>query len=319
MDYSRSTVLIWGGAGFIGSHLCEALLRLGARIICADNLSTGSEDNIRHLQSDARFRFIRSDICDELSFPERIDVAFNLASPASMSAIRQDPLACIAGNVLGTMKFLHMVERHGARAVLASTSEVYGDPEVTPQPETYRGCVNTIGPRSCYDESKRLLETVSYEFHRRGVDVRLARIFNTYGPRLPKNDARVVPRFLRNAFANRPLRIYGDGSVTRSFCYVDDQVDGLIALSRAETNELLVCNIGTDEEVTMLDLAKRIRLITGTDSEIIFDKAREDDPTHRKPNLTFTLSQLDWRPRITLDEGLAKAAEYYKSFRDIEI
>jgi len=298
------TALVTGGAGFLGSHLCDRLIEDGRRVICVDNLETGSLQNVEHLRGD-RFLFINHDITSHLSVDEPIDVVYHLASPASPIDYLRLPLQTLKVGSHGTHNALGLAKWKRARFLLASTSEVYGDPLIHPQPETYWGNVNPIGPRGVYDEAKRYAEALTMAYHRQqGVDTCIVRIFNTYGPRMRPHDGRAIPTFIRQALANEPLTVFGDGSQTRSFCYVDDLINGLIAL--AESGEHLPVNIGNPAEYTLLELARKVLEATGGTSEIVFEALPVDDPKVRQPDITRARQLLGWEPQVSLEEGLRR-------------
>jgi dTDP-glucose 4,6-dehydratase len=298
------TALVTGGAGFLGSHLCDRLIEDGYRVICVDNLETGSLQNVEHLRGD-HFLFINHDITAHLAVDEPIDVLYHLASPASPIDYLRLPLQTLKVGSHGTHNALGLAKWKRARFLLASTSEVYGDPLVHPQPETYWGNVNPIGPRGVYDEAKRYAEALTMAYHRQqGVDTCIVRIFNTYGPRMRPHDGRAIPTFLRQALANEPLTVFGDGSQTRSFCYVDDLVTGLMLL--ANSNEHLPVNIGNPAEYTLLELARRVLEATGATSEIVFEALPVDDPKVRQPDITRARQLLGWEPQVSLEEGLRR-------------
>jgi dTDP-glucose 4,6-dehydratase len=298
------TALVTGGAGFLGSHLCDRLIEDGHRVICVDNLETGSLQNVEHLRGD-RFLFINHDITAHLAVDEPIDVVYHLASPASPIDYLRLPLQTLKVGSHGTHNALGLAKWKRARFLLASTSEVYGDPLIHPQPETYWGNVNPIGPRGVYDEAKRYAEALTMAYHRQqGVDTCIVRIFNTYGPRMRPHDGRAIPTFLRQALANEPLTVFGDGSQTRSFCYVDDLINGLIAL--AASGEHLPVNIGNPAEYTLLELARKVLEATGATSEIVFEALPVDDPKVRQPDITRARQLLGWEPQVSLEEGLRR-------------
>ncbi|HEY8406956.1 MAG TPA: UDP-glucuronic acid decarboxylase family protein [Gaiellaceae bacterium] len=298
------TALVTGGAGFLGSHLCDRLIEDGHRVICVDNLETGSLQNVEHLRGD-RFLFINHDITSHISVDEPIDVVYHLASPASPIDYLRLPLQTLKVGSHGTHNALGLAKWKRARFLLASTSEVYGDPLIHPQPETYWGNVNPIGPRGVYDEAKRYAEALTMAYHRQqGVDTCIVRIFNTYGPRMRPHDGRAIPTFLRQALANEPLTVFGDGSQTRSFCYVDDLISGLIAL--AASGEHLPVNIGNPAEYTLLELARKVLEATGATSEIVFEALPVDDPKVRQPDITRARQLLGWEPQVSLEEGLRR-------------
>jgi dTDP-glucose 4,6-dehydratase len=298
------TALVTGGAGFLGSHLCDRLIEDGHRVICVDNLETGSLQNVEHLRGD-RFLFINHDITSHLSVDEPIDVLYHLASPASPIDYLRLPLQTLKVGSHGTHNALGLAKWKRARFLLASTSEVYGDPLIHPQPETYWGNVNPIGPRGVYDEAKRYAEALTMAYHRQqGVDTCIVRIFNTYGPRMRPHDGRAIPTFVRQALADEPLTVFGDGSQTRSFCYVDDLVNGLILL--AESGEHLPVNIGNPAEHTLLELARKVLEVTGATSEIVFEALPVDDPKVRQPDITRARQLLGWEPQVSLEDGLRR-------------
>jgi dTDP-glucose 4,6-dehydratase len=298
------TALVTGGAGFLGSHLCDRLIEDGHRVICVDNLETGSLQNVEHLRGD-QFLFINHDITSHLSVDEPIDVVYHLASPASPIDYLRLPLQTLKVGSHGTHNALGLAKWKRARFLLASTSEVYGDPLIHPQPETYWGNVNPIGPRGVYDEAKRYAEALTMAYHRQqGVDTCIVRIFNTYGPRMRPHDGRAIPTFVRQALANEPLTVFGDGSQTRSFCYVDDLINGLILL--AGSGEHLPVNIGNPAEYTLLDLARKVLEVTGASSEIVFEALPVDDPKVRQPDITRARQLLGWEPQVSLEEGLRR-------------
>jgi dTDP-glucose 4,6-dehydratase len=298
------TSLVTGGAGFLGSHLCEALLEKGHRVICLDNLETGSLANIEHLRDDA-FSFLNHDVSEPILVDERLDVVYHLAALASPIDYLRLPLHSLKTGSYGTHHALGLAKWKRARFMLASTSEVYGDPEVHPQPETYWGNVNPIGPRGVYDEAKRYAEALTMAYHRQqGVDTAIVRIFNTYGPRMRPNDGRAIPNFLNQALDEKPLTIYGDGSQTRSFCYVDDLIRGLVLL--AESGEHLPVNIGNPGEFTILELAEAVLAATGSKSPIVFEALPVDDPQVRQPDITRARQLLGWEPEVALEDGLRR-------------
>jgi len=298
------TSLVTGGAGFLGSHLCEALLAKGHRVVCLDNLETGSLANIEHLRSDA-FSFVPQDLTHHVEIPETLDFVYHLASPASPIDYLRLPLQTLKVGSHGTHNALGLAKVHRARFLLASTSEVYGDPQVHPQPETYWGHVNPIGPRGVYDEAKRYAEALTMAYHRQqGVDTAIVRIFNTYGPRMRPHDGRAIPTFIRQALEQKPLTVFGDGSQTRSFCYVDDLVRGLILL--AESGEHMPVNIGNPAEMSLLELAEAVVAATGSSSPIVFEALPVDDPQVRQPDITRARQLLGWEPELGLEEGLRR-------------
>lgn len=305
------SILVTGGGGFIGSHLVERLLQGGHEVICLDNFFTGSKANIRHLLGRSRFEMIRRDIVEPILL--EVDQIYNLACPASPVHYQYNPVKTVKTNLLGTLNMLGLAKRVKARILQASTSEVYGDPQVHPQPETYWGNVNPIGPRSCYDEGKRLAETLMMDYHRSNqVDIRIVRIFNTYGPRMAFDDGRVVSNFIIQALKNNPITVYGDGSQTRSFCYVDDMVDGLLAMMEQERLTGPI-NLGNPGEFTILELARKVIELTGSKSEIVHKQLPADDPKQRQPDIGLAKEKLGWEPAVALDEGLKSTiAEFSK-------
>ena len=307
-----NTILVTGGAGFIGSNLCERLLLEGNRVICLDNLYTGSIENIKHLLENENFTFINHDIILPLEIEEPIDQIYNLACPASPPKYQMDPIYTLKINFTGVMNLLELAKVKKATILQSSTSEIYGEPKVTPQVETYRGNVNTIGIRSCYDEGKRVAETLMMDYHNQyKVDIRIARIFNTYGPKMDKNDGRVVSNFINQALTNKNITLYGKGDQTRSFCYIEDQIDGLIKLMNTEY--FYPVNIGNPHEITVKELAGNILKLTGSKSTIVYCSLPSDDPTNRKPNIKKAKTILAWEPKYELESGLKKTIEYFKS------
>jgi dTDP-glucose 4,6-dehydratase len=309
-------VVITGGAGFLGSHLCDFLLGLGHEVICLDNLSTGSVDNISHLLGRESFRFYKHDVTEYIFIGRPVDAVLHFASPASPRDYLEMPIQTLKVGALGTHKTIGLAKQHKARFLLASTSETYGDPLVNPQPETYWGNVNPIGLRGVYDEAKRFAEALAMAYHRyHGVDTRIARIFNTYGPRMRPHDGRVVSNFIVQALKREPLTVYGKGDQTRSFCYVDDQVDGLVKLLLApESDDIhLPVNIGNPHELTVLEIAEKILQLSGSTSRIVFQPLPEDDPRVRRPDIARASRLLGWSPRVPLEEGLGRTIEFFKS------
>jgi len=302
--------IITGGAGFLGSHLCDLLLLKGHEVICVDNLITGSAQNIEHIESD-RFTYLEHDVTKPLYFGDKIDYIFHLASPASPIDYFALPIQTLKVGALGTYNMLGLAKEHGARFLLASTSEVYGDPLVNPQPETYWGNVNPIGPRGVYDEAKRYGEAITMAYHRyHGMDTRIARIFNTYGPRMRAGDGRVVPNFINQALRGEDLTVYGDGSQTRSFCYVSDLVDGLFRLMMSDFSDPV--NIGNPGEMTVLEFAEVVVEIIGSDSQIVFEDLPVDDPKVRRPDIGRAKDLLGWAPVVGLEEGLKGTIRYFE-------
>jgi dTDP-glucose 4,6-dehydratase len=299
-----STAVVTGGSGFVGSHLCDYLLAQGFRVICVDNLDTGSLQNVEHIRTDD-FVFVNHDLTEPLALEEAVDVVYHLASPASPIDYARLPLHTLKVGSYGTHHMLGLAKFKRARFLLASTSEVYGDPQIHPQPETYWGNVNPIGPRGVYDEAKRYAEALTMAYHRQqGVDTCIARIFNTYGPRMRPHDGRAVPTFIRQALEDKPLTVFGDGSQTRSFCYVNDLVRGLHLL--AESGEHLPVNLGNPRELSLIELAETVIRISGSKSEIVFEALPVDDPQVRQPDITRARQLLGWEPQIELEEGLKR-------------
>jgi UDP-glucuronate decarboxylase len=301
--------LVTGAAGFLGSHLVDRLLKDGHEVLGVDNLFTGSKKNLEHLHGNPRFEFMRHDI----TFPlyVEVDAIYNLASPASPIHYQRDPVQTIKTNVIGAVNMLGLAKRLGIRIFQASTSEVYGDPDVHPQPETYWGRVNPIGPRACYDEGKRAAETLFFDYHRQhGLDIRVARIFNTYGPRMAVSDGRVVSNFIVQALRNEDITIYGDGSQTRSFCYVDDLVAGFVLLFEGSRTGPI--NLGNPDEFTMLELAEHVLKLTSSKSRLVFKDLPIDDPRQRQPDISKAKDLLKWSPDVPLIEGLEKTISYFK-------
>ena len=306
-----SHIVVAGGAGFLGSHLCDRLIARGDSVVCVDDLSTGTRENVAHLTDVGGFTLVINDVREkvELGSGAKIDAVCNLASPASPPAYLERPLQTMAVGSEGTRRLIELARDHDARFLMASTSEVYGDPEVHPQVESYRGNVDPIGPRSVYDEAKRFSETLTMAMHRtHGVDVGIARIFNTYGPRLALGDGRVVSNFISQALRGEPLTVYGDGSQTRSLCYVDDEIEGLIALLDSSLTGPV--NIGNPDERTVLELAQLVLELSGSDSPITFEALPTDDPARRRPDITLAMSELGWRPTIDLRDGIARTIAY---------
>jgi dTDP-glucose 4,6-dehydratase len=307
-------VLVTGGAGFIGSHLGEFLLERGAEVVCLDNLSTGTTDNIDHLRS-SRFSFIKHDVTNYIYVAGPIDYVLHFASPASPVDYQNLPIPTLKVGALGTHKALGLAKAKKARFLLASTSEVYGDPLVHPQREDYWGHVNPVGPRGVYDEAKRFAEAMTMAYHRyHGLDTRIVRIFNTFGPRMRKDDGRAIPNFIHRALRGEPLTVYGDGSQTRSFMYVSDLVEGIWRLMRAPVHDPL--NLGNPQEMTLLELAKRIIRLTSSASAIVFQPLPVDDPKIRQPDITRARTLLDWEPRVDLDEGLRRTIDWFRGTLD---
>ena len=306
----KKRILLTGGAGFLGSHLCDRLIEQGNDVICIDNLFTGSKDNIRHLMGNPYFEFIRHDVTEPIYI--EVDQIYNLACPASPIHYQYDPIKTGKTSVLGALHTLGLAKRVHARILQASTSEVYGDPEIHPQPESYRGCVNPIGIRSCYDEGKRMAETLFFDYHRQHqVDIKVIRIFNTYGPRMNTHDGRVVSNFIVQALKNENITIYGSGEQTRSFCYVDDLIEGMIRMMNSRDGFTGPVNIGNPGEFTMLELAQKIIDLTGSSSKIVFEPLPQDDPMQRRPVIDLAKKELSWEPTVDLEEGLKKTIAYF--------
>jgi UDP-glucuronate decarboxylase len=307
-------VLVTGGAGFLGSWICDVLVESGANVICLDNLVSGLKANISHLMNKANFKFIQHDITQPITFDEPLEVVMHLASRASPFEFEEYPIQILKANTLGIWVALGIAKKHGARFLYTSTSEIYGDAKEIPTPEEYRGNVNPIGPRSCYDEAKRCGESyvIAYRMQH-GLDTRIARIFNTYGPRMRAEGVygRVIPRFIEQALSSKPLTIFGDGTQTRSFCYVTDQVEGLIRLAFLKEAEGSVINIGNEKEMTILELANLIKGLTNSVSKIEFYPLPKDDPMRRKPDITKARKLLQWRPKVALEEGLGRMIEWF--------
>ena len=306
-------ILVTGGAGFIGSHLAERLLDDGNEVLCLDNFFTGSKNNISHLLSNDRFELVRHDITQPILL--EVDRIYNLACPASPIHYQYNPVKTIKTSVLGAIHMLGLAKRVKARVLQASTSEIYGDPQVHPQQEEYWGNVNPIGIRSCYDEGKRVAETLMMDYHRQnGVDIRIVRIFNTYGPRMAENDGRVVSNFIIQALDGRPITVYGNGEQTRSFCYVDDLVDGLIRMMECD-DFIGPVNLGNPAETTILEFARRIIDLTGSVSEVVFKPLPADDPRQRQPDIHLAMEKLGWNPSVGIETGLKKTIEYFAALR----
>lgn len=309
----RKRVLVTGGAGFLGSHLCDRLLSKGYDVLCVDNFYTGSKRNIAHLLGNTYFELVRHDITFPLYL--EVDEIYNLACPASPIHYQNDPVQTTKVNVHGSINMLGLAKRIKAKILQASTSEVYGDPSVHPQPETYHGNVNCIGPRSCYDEGKRCAETLFFDYFRQHkLKIKVARIFNTYGPRMHLNDGRVVSNFIVQALRGKPLTIFGDGTQTRSFCYVDDLIEGLVRLMDSFDDVTGPLNLGKPGEFTILELAKKVIELSNSRSEIIFEPLPADDPRQRRPDITLAREVLGWEPKVELDEGLKKTIAYFDEF-----
>jgi dTDP-glucose 4,6-dehydratase len=304
------TSLVTGGAGFLGSHLCDYLLARGHRVICVDNLETGSLENIRHIANGAEFRFEMLDITSHYEIPEPVDFVYHMASPASPIDYARLPLHTLKVGAYGTHNSLGLAKAKRARFLIASTSEVYGDPQIHPQPETYWGNVNPIGPRGVYDEAKRYAEALTMAYLRQqGVDTCIVRIFNTFGPRMRHNDGRAIPAFMSQALTDKPVTVFGDGSQTRSFCYVDDLIRGIVLLAESDIHEPV--NIGNPNEMTLIEMAKLIVELTASNSEIVFEALPIDDPQVRQPDIARARDLLGWEPEFDLREGLAQTIEHY--------
>ncbi len=307
----RRTSVVTGGAGFLGSHLCDLLLARGHKVIAIDNFVTGSVDNIAHLGGNTNFKFIQQDVTEFIFLDVPVHYVWHFASPASPIDYLEIPIQTLKVGSLGTHKALGLAKNKGARFLLASTSEIYGDPLVHPQTEDYWGNVNTIGPRGCYDEAKRFAEAMTMAYHREhGVDARIVRIFNTYGPRMRLNDGRVVPAFISQALKNRPITVFGKGTQTRSFCYVSDLIEGIYRLMMSSVH--VPVNIGNPHEMTMLEFAREIIRATGARSSIIFKPLPQDDPKQRRPDISRAKTRLHWQPRVPLKEGLKKTIGYFR-------
>lgn len=305
-------ILVTGGAGFLGSHLCDRLIERGDEVLCVDNLFTGTKANIAHLLSHPRFEFMRADI----TFPlyVEVDEIYNLACPASPIHYQFDPVQTTKTSVVGAINMLGLAKRVKAKILQASTSEVYGDPEIHPQVESYRGCVNPIGIRACYDEGKRCAETLFFDYHRQhNLQIKVMRIFNTYGARMHPNDGRVVSNFVIQALQGKDISIYGDGSQTRSFCYVDDLIEGMLRLMDSRPDFVGPVNIGNPSEFSILELANEVLALTNSKSKLIFHPLPQDDPKQRKPDISLAKKELDWQPKVALKDGLVKTIEYFEN------
>ena len=304
--------LVTGGAGFIGSHLCKKLLESGRKVICLDNMFTGTYENIAGLYSDPGFEFLNADVIQPLQL--EVDEIYNLACPASPVQYQYDPVMTTKTSFLGALNVLDLAKRNGAKVLQASTSEIYGDPLVHPQTEEYRGNVSTIGPRACYDEGKRVAETLFSDYMRLyGAETKIVRIFNTYGPQMLENDGRVVSNFIMQALGNKPLTIYGDGSQTRSFCYVSDLVQGLVSMMETDSHIAGPVNLGNPQEMTVLDLARMIIHKTKSSSELVYEKLPVDDPVNRRPDISKAVRLLGWEPAVSIEEGLDKTIDDFRS------
>ncbi|WP_257386960.1 UDP-glucuronic acid decarboxylase family protein [Tahibacter caeni] len=304
--------LVTGGAGFLGSHLCDALIRRGDDVLCVDNFHTGTRDNIASLLGHPRFALLQHDVTSPLDV--EVDRIFNLACPASPVHYQRDPVRTMRTCVLGAMNLLALAERRRARILQASTSEVYGDPEVHPQPESYAGRVNPIGPRSCYNEGKRCAETLFFDYRRQhGLDIKVVRIFNTYGPRMVVDDGRVIGNFINQALRGEDVTVYGDGSQTRSFCYVDDLIDGLLAAMESPAGFAGPVNLGNPDELSMRELAERVLRLSGSRSRMVHRPLPPDDPKVRRPDIALAQRTLGWEPRVSLDDGLGETIAYFRA------
>ena len=308
-------ILVTGGAGFLGSHLCERLVKQGHDVICLDNFFTSQKGNVEHLLDCHNFELVRHDVVDPFRF--EVDEIYNLACPAAPGHYQYNPIKTMKTSVMGAINSLGLAKRVRARILHTSTSEVYGDPDVHPQPESYRGNVNPIGPRACYDEGKRAAETLMFDYHRQhGVRIKVVRIFNTYGPRVHPFDGRVVSNFIRQALAGEDITLYGDGSQTRSFCFVDDMIDGLIRMMEAPDACTGPVNLGNPDEFTVLELAKKVVAIAGSRSKVSVGRPLPaDDPARRRPDISLAKSALGWQPKVSLDEGLRKTVDWFRTIR----
>jgi len=310
-------ILITGGAGFLGSHLCDRLIKEGHSVICMDNLITGSLNNIAHLRENKDFKFIRQDVTEYIKIDEPIDYVLHFASPASPIDYQKYPIQTLKVGALGTHKTLGLAKAKKAKFLLASTSEVYGDSLVNPQREDYWGNVNPIGPRGVYDEAKRFAESMTMAYHRyHGIDTRIARIFNVFGERMRKRDGRVVPTFISQALANEPLTVFGDGSQTRSFCYVSDMIEGIYKLMLSDVNEPI--NLGNPQEMTILEFAHKIIELTKSKSKIVYKPLPKDDPKVRRPDISKAKKLLAWEPKVSLEEGLRKTIEWFRKSKELK-
>jgi len=310
VNHLKKTILVTGGAGFLGSHLCDKLVNEGHDVLCLDNLFTGSKENIRHLLDRNNFEFIRHDITNSLQI--EVDEIYNLACPASPVHYQYDAIKTVQTNILGAIHVLGIAKRTGAKVFQASTSEVYGDPDISPQSESYRGNVNPIGVRACYDEGKRAAETLFFDYKRQNdVKIKVVRIFNTYGPRMHPNDGRVVSNFIVQAIQGKDITVYGDGTQTRSFCYVDDLIEGFVKMMQTDDEFTGPVNLGNPNEFTILQLAKNIVELIDSKSNVIFMPLPQDDPLQRKPDISLAIEKLNWKPSVELKEGLEKTIEYF--------
>jgi UDP-glucuronate decarboxylase len=313
-SYSDKIFLVTGGAGFIGSHLCKYILNRGNKVICLDNLYTGSKENIEELLKSPHFTFIEADITEQINIESSIDYIYNLACPASPAAYQRNPVETVVTNVEGMINVLNLARKKNTRVLQASTSEVYGDPLEHPQKESYRGNVNSLSPRACYDEGKRCAETICMDYHREyDTDVKIVRIFNTYGPNMAPDDGRVISNFIVQALRGDDITIYGDGKQTRSFQYIDDLINGLVTMMSTE-NFIGPVNIGNPDEFTILELAEKVKNLTRSNNSIIYKPLPADDPKQRQPDITLAREKLGWSPQIDIDKGLAKTIAYFRSF-----
>lgn len=311
MIHNQKRILITGGAGFLGSHLCDRLVAQGHDILCLDNFFTGSKKNIIHLLEKPNFELIRHDLVQPIFL--EADEIYNLACPASPIHYQYNPVKTVKTSVMGAINMLGLAKRVKAKILQASTSEIYGNPVVHPQKEDYWGNVNTIGPRSCYDEGKRCAETLFFDYHRQNnVNIRVVRIFNTYGPRMHPNDGRVISNFIVQALANQDITVFGEGTQTRSFCYVDDMIEGLVRMMNGPDSFVGPVNLGNPDEFSILKVAKLIISLTGSKSKIIFEPLPQDDPLQRRPDITLAREKLDWEPKLDLENGLKKTIEYFR-------
>jgi UDP-glucuronate decarboxylase len=307
----KNRILITGGAGFLGSHLCDYYINAGHYVIALDNLYTGHVENIQHLLTHKNFEFIKHDIINPIDLS--VNQILNFACPASPPHYQKDPVFTLKTSVLGALNMLELAKKNNARILQASTSEVYGDPLEHPQKELYRGHVNPIGIRACYDEGKRCAETLFFDFHRKyNLDIKVIRIFNTYGPRMDHNDGRVVSNFIMQALQNKPITMYGTGTQTRSFCFVDDLIDGITRMMETDTTVTGPINLGNTHEFNLLHLADLVKKLTKSTSQILFESLPQDDPTQRKPDITLAQKLLHWQPKVSLEEGLQKTINYFK-------
>ena len=308
----NKNILVTGGAGFLGSHLCNILMKQNHNVFCIDNLYTGSKKNIKKFINSKNFFFINQSINKKITIKDKIDEIYNLACPASPVHYQYNPVETVKTNILGVINILEFAKKNDSKILQASTSEIYGDPEINPQKENYNGNVNTIGPRSCYDEGKRCAETLFFDYNRQfNVNIKLVRIFNTYGPNMSINDGRVVSNFIVNALQNKPLEIYGNGNQTRSFCYVDDLINGLILMMKSKKSFRGPCNLGNPSEIKIKELARRIIKMTNSKSIIVNKNKQQDDPKIRKPNISLAKNVLNWQPKTSFNKGASKTIKYF--------